>query len=196
MNKNLHGVLLVLVVIAVFGVWGIKHLLTESAGGEPPGDSFMAGTAAETPEKMMASVRAQIEALRQRVEDNPHDPDLLTALGNIYFDAGMAEQALEYYNRVLALEPDNIDVMVDKATMLRAVGQSAAAVRILADVVAAHPGHEQALFNMGVIYSTDLGDTTAAVGAWKLFLEAHPDAPHADAVRQEIQRLESETSNR
>jgi tetratricopeptide (TPR) repeat protein len=190
MKKNLHGFVLILLVIIVFGAWGIKHALNRpSESGQSPVSTPERAAGAD-PEKMMASVRAQIEHLQQLAEGAPNDPHILTALGNIYFDAGMAQQAIEYYDRVLALEPDNIEVMVDKATMLRSLGRPAEALRLLENVVAARPGHEQALFNMGVIYSTDLGDEPAAIRAWKSFLAAHPAAPHADAVRQEIQRLE------
>lgn len=191
MKKNLHGLVLVLLVIIVFGVWGAKHALNGPSEGAQDPVSTPDGATGEAPEKMMASVRTQIDHLQQLAEDAPNDPQILTALGNIYFDAGMAQQAIEYYDRVLALEPDNIDVMVDKATMLRSLGRPAEALQLLENVVAARPGHEQALFNMGVIYSTDLGDEPAAVRAWKLFLDAHPEAPHADAVREEIRRLES-----
>ncbi|MFC1475687.1 tetratricopeptide repeat protein [Candidatus Zixiibacteriota bacterium] len=145
---------------------------------------------------MMTSVRAQIEHLQQLAENDPDNPELLAALGNVYYDAGMAERAVDYYDRALALEPGNINVLVDKATMLRLLGRAEEAVQILTQIVAGAPDHEQALFNLGVIYLSDLSDTSSAIEAWKTFLETNPNAEHAAAVRQEVQRLEQASGRR
>jgi tetratricopeptide (TPR) repeat protein len=183
MSKNKRAIILILAIVAVFAVWTIKHLLQPSTGVEPDVD-------------IMTSVRAQIEHLQQLEENDPDNPEILTALGNIYFDAGMSEQAVEYYDRVLAIEPENVDVLVDKATMFRAMGRAPEAIQILEQVVARLPHHEQALFNMGVIYSVDLLDTASAIRAWQSFLEINPHAAHADAVRQQVEQMERESGAR
>jgi len=91
---------------------------------------------------------------------------------------------------VLEKRHDDVNVLVDKATMLRELKRPREAVELLQRVVKLEPKHEQAWFNLGVMYSADLGDTASAVAAWKTFLEASPTSPHADAVRQEVERLE------
>lgn len=190
MNRNVYLTILILAIATVFIVWGVKHSLQPMAADTADTMASRAGTG--SPEEVMNSVQAQIEHLRDLEKSNPDDVEILTLLGNLYYDAGMAEQSVEYYDRVLALEPENVNVMVDKATMLRPLGRSAEAIQILEQALALAPEHEYALFNMGVIYSTDLQDLPSAVRAWKRFVAAHPDAQHAEAIRQEIARMESE----
>jgi cytochrome c-type biogenesis protein CcmH/NrfG len=172
-----HVIVLIVAIVAVFAVWTAKYLLRPAPEVKPAGE-------------MMTAVRAQIEHLEQLLENDPDNPEILTALGNVYYDAGMAEPAVAYYDRALAQEPGNINVLVDKATMLRLVGRSTEAIQILQQVVTAAPGHEQALYNLGVIYLTDFADTASAVTAWTAFLEANPAAERAALVQQELQRLQ------
>ncbi len=192
MSKNLYAVILGVAVITVFAVWTMKNALqpaleepTAVAAADSPG---MGGD----PEAMMNDVKQQIQHLQELEKSDPDNPQILTALGNLYYDAGMAEQAVEYYDRVLKLQPDNIEIKVDKASMLRMLGRSAESVAILREIVAAVPEHEQAWFNLGVIYGSDLNDAAGAMDAWKKYLAISPNAPHADAIRQEIARLEKE----
>jgi len=191
MKKFSHSILLAIVVLAVFGFWAIKQLVVRPvADREHPPDAPSAQRNGPMPEQTMDSVRARIDDLRRAVQNDPDNPELLIALGNIFFDAGMPEQAIEYYDRVLSLQPENTNTMVDKATMLRSLGRAPEAIQLLERALTINPGHEQALFNMGVIFSTDLKDDSSAIRAWKLYLTAHATAPQAAAVRQEIDRLE------
>jgi len=193
MSKYLRLVVLIFAIVSVLVVWLIKTG-PQSAIDAPIGvdmvenDSSLIGV----PEGMMASVRAQIEHLKELEKDDPDNLEVLAALGNIYFDAGMAEQAVKYYDRVLAIQPDNVDVLVDKATMLQLLKRPGEAVRLLEEAVKIAPEHEQAWFNLGVIYSSDLNDPASAIAAWKRFLEINPNATHADAVRGEIERMEKD----
>jgi len=191
MSMKTSIVILAVAIASVFGVWLLKtglHPVPQQAA-EPPastGQELDNGAAQD----MMTGVRAQVEHLQELERKDPDNLEILVALGNIYYDAGMAEKAVAYYDRVLAKRPDEVDVIVDKATMVRALGRGREAVELLRHVVQLEPKHEQAWFNMGVILSADLNDTAAAVAAWKKFLEVSPTSPHADAVRQEITRME------
>ncbi len=196
MGKNKRAIILVLAIVAVLTAWAIKHSLQPMTDNPNAGMPVPGAAGEGTPEEIMTSVRAQIEHLQQLEENDPDNPEILTALGNIYFDAGMSEQAVEYYDHVLAIEPENVDVLVDKATMLRAMGRAPEAIQILEKVVARLPRHEQALFNMGVIYSSDLLDTASAIRAWQSFLEVNPHAAHADAVRQQVEQMERDSGAR
>ena len=192
MSKKTSTVILILAVVSVFGVWFVKRALHPVQQPPPaPATAPKQELSDSAAQNMMTSVRAQIEHLLELEKKDPDNLDVLSALGNIYYDAGMAQKAVEYYDRVLAKRPDEVNVMVDKATMLRAAGQSRAAVELLQQVVKLAPDHEQAWFNMGVIYSADINDTASAIMAWKKFLEVSPASPHADALREELARLES-----
>lgn len=190
MSRNVYLAILILAIAAVFTVWGIKHSLQPMAADTA--DEMASPAGAGSAEEVMTSVRAQIEHLHELEKNDPNNPEILIALGNLYYDAGMAEQSVEYYDRVLAMQPENIEVLIDKATMLRPLGRAEEAIQVLKKAITLSPGHEHALFNMGVIYSADLQDIPSAIKAWKQFLEANPNATHADAIRQEVERMERE----
>lgn len=189
MRNYTRLIVLISAIVLVFAIWLIK------TGPQPANDGTSEASAVDKPDEMMAAVQASIEHLEELEKENPNDPDVLIALGNIYYDAGLAGQAIKYYDRVLAIQPDNVDVLVDKATMLRLLKKSDEAVNLLEAAVTIAPEHEQAWFNLGVICSSDLNDPASAIAAWKKFLEINPDATHADAVREEIERMETELGN-
>jgi len=197
MSKNIHAVILAVAIIAVFAVYllktGLQPVADEAPAATPAADNM---PVTEGGDDMMSAIRGQMEHLRELEKNDPNNPDILVQLGNIYYDAGMAEQAVEYYDRVLGFKPDAVNVMVDKATMLRVLEKPQEAVDLLREVVKRAPRHEQAWFNLGVIYSADLNDTRAAVDSWKKFLGLNPNAAHADAIREEVARMEEELAGK
>lgn len=193
MNKNKHVIILTVAIVGVFAVWLLKRSLVPLPEPEAnPVAMEHEGSASTDPMEAMNAVQSQIKHLRELEEDDPDNPDILLPLGNLYYDAGMAAPAVEYYDRMLALQPENVNVMVDKATMLRTLDRSAEAVQILKKVVKLNPHHEHAWFNMGVIYLSDLDDQQGAIAAWKKFLEVNPQSSHAEAITQEIKQMEAE----
>ena len=195
MSRNFYAVIVIVSVVSVFAVYLMKSALNPVSDQAPDLDMRAESSGAmDSPENVMGSVRAQIEHLRELAKEDPQNVEILIALGNMYYDAGMAEPAVEYYDRVLAIEADNVDVMVDKATMLRTLKRPDDAVEILQKVIELAPKHEHAWFNMGVIYSVELNDPASAVRAWKMFLEVSPHSAHADAIRQEIERMEQKSA--
>ena len=140
----------------------------------------------------MPDLASQIEHIQQILAQDSSNYDAWVALGNLYFDSDMPEEAVEHYEGALAIRSGDLNVMTDLATMKRAVGEPEQAIEILKGVVATDSTHSQAWFNMGVIYSLDLKDSKGAVSAWKRFVAVTPESPHLDAVRKEIERIESE----
>ena len=140
----------------------------------------------------MPDMMAQVAHITDLLAKDSSNYDAWVALGNIYFDANMPEKSIEHYEGALAIRSGDINVMTDLATMKRAVGEAEQAVSILQRVVDKDSTFGQAWFNLGVIYSLDLKDNKSAVSAWKRFIATSPDSPHIEAVRNEIQRLESE----
>ncbi len=192
MSKTTHLIILILAIVAVFASWAFRRALVPAEPTVTDDPSAAPVLESQSTDDVMAQITDQIAHLKELADEDPENAELLTALGNLYYDAGMPEEAIEYYDRVLALQPDNVNVLVDKATMVRVSGDSQAAVNLLNKATELNPNHEQAWFNLGVIYSTDLSNPEGALRAWKKFLAINPNAQHADAVRQEVARLESE----
>jgi cytochrome c-type biogenesis protein CcmH/NrfG len=144
-------------------------------------------------EAMMEQITQQIASLKLKVEENPQDLDALIALGNMYFDANMPSEAVEYYERALKVSPDNSNVWTDLGTMYRQIGKYDKAVESYDRAVEVDPRNKNAWFNLGIVYRFDRNEPKQALRAWKKFLElVSPDDPHYQSLQQELERLEQE----
>ena len=73
-----------------------------------------------------AEAIAQFEAA---LASQPNDPKVLFALGNTASQLGLAGPAEQFFRRVLALEPERKEAIVNLANLLRAAGQQDPRVR-------------------------------------------------------------------
>lgn len=136
---------------------------------------------------------ARLAALEAAVRKEPDSAENWTELGNLFFDAGRAREAITAYERALALVPGNADVLTDLGIMYREAGEPQKAVDCFRKALAADPRHENALFNAGVVLYTDLGRRDEAVAAWRglLAVNPHARAPDGRTVAEMVRRLEA-----
>lgn len=150
-------------------------------GGGPPAAGGVAGAPP-------APVQRLLTDLRGRVQRNPKDLGALVNLANLYFDAAKYPQAIDYYKRALALDPENPDTRTDYATALHGVGNDLQSLRELNVVLAKHPNFAEALFNEGVVANA-IGRRTEAITAFKKFLKVAPGDQRANDARAALQNL-------
>jgi len=135
-----------------------------------------------------APVQRLLVDLRGRVQRNPKDLGALVNLANLYFDAAKYPQAIGYYRRALALDPENPDTRTDYATALHGVGDDLGSLRELNVVLAKHPNFTEALFNEGIVANA-IGRRTEAITAFKRFLKVAPSDQRAADARTALQNL-------
>ncbi len=106
------------------------------------------------------------------------DPDSIPALLNV---AGIAinvqdyQLALSNYERVLSLEPNNIEAYLSKAVALRGLERLDEAEKIYRDIISNHPEYPQAQFNLIILYQEYYQKTDEARGMWVKFVD-NPEA--------------------
>jgi hypothetical protein len=141
------------------------------AGAPADGGPSMAGTLFQE-----APSRGEyIEALRERVSENPDDRDLWTDLGNAYFDSDRYHEAIKAYQRSLDLDPGNADVWTDMGIMYRRVGEYSEALAAFDRAVAENPAHQMSRFNRGIVLFYDLEDRIGAFRSWDELAEINPN---------------------
>ncbi len=148
--------------------------------------------AAASDEAQRAELLSQIGHINDILATDSSNFDAWAALGNMYFDASMHDEAITHYRQALVIRPDDIHILTDMATMLRAAGRPDTAVTVLNHVIQLDPTLTQAWFNLGVIQSFDLKNQKEALVAWKKFIALSPPSEHTAAVNKEIARLEKE----
>jgi cytochrome c-type biogenesis protein CcmH/NrfG len=133
--------------------------------------------------------RAQMfQALTDKVRQNPDDAAAWIQLGHLNFDRNAVPEAIEAYEKALALQPDNAPVRTDLGIMYRRANRPEEAIRAFDRAIASDPKLENARFNKGIVLLHDLDDRAGAIQAWEELLKINPVAmaPNGQSVDELI----------
>ena len=139
---------------------------------------------AQTPPPPMA----EIQRLREHVEQNPNDADAVLLLANLNFDIRSWARARELYQRYLALRPRDPDVLTDLGVAHRELGEHRQALDLFAEAQRLRPDHWQSLYNQVVVLAFDLKDFAAADRALAALRELQPANPSVTELAAEVAR--------
>ena len=129
-------------------------------------------------------VQARISRAEAAVLANPKDHAAWVSLGNDYFDTHQAQKSVDAYGKALALKPDDPDILTDQGVMYRELGQFEKALANFQRANKVQPQHVQSLFNVGVVYSSDLHKPDEAAKAWKKLIAQAPSSDQAAQARE------------
>lgn len=169
-----------------------EEAIPRAAASAPGGDGQAAAVPEPSAHGLPSELAARLEALEAAVRKEPDSAGNWAELGNLFFDAGRVRDAINAYERSLALAPGNADVLTDLGIMYREDKAPQKAVDCFRKALAADPRHENALFNAGVVLYTDLGRRDEAVAVWRRLLGVNPHAraPDGRTVAEMVRRLE------
>jgi len=157
----------------------------QQQGMPPAGMGGGAGQAQQmpSPEQMKAMADKQAAPLLDQLKSKPNDPALITQVGNMYYDAQIFPVAIEYYQKVLAIEPKNVAVRTDLATALFYANDPDHAIAEFDRALKDDPKNGNALFNRGVVKWQAKMDVNGALADWEKLLKENPNYEQADKVR-------------
>ena len=147
---------------------------------------------AQAPAPSAPAPNPEVEHARQEARAHPDEAAAWARLGHRLFDADRPAEAIDAYNRSLALDPADPDVLVDLGVMYRRNGQPDRAVASFDKALSYNPDHQIALMNKGIVLLHDQGDSAGAIRAWKALLAVDPDAalPGGQPVREAVSAME------
>ncbi len=131
----------------------------------------------------------EIEQMQQAVKAAPKSAQAWTNLGDYLMDAQRFGEAVDAYEKALALNPKNVPVIVDQGTCYRGIGKFDKAVEQYRKAIKIDPSFPNAHRNLGVVLAFDLHDGKQAVPEFQKYLELAPNAKDADAIKQTISDL-------
>lgn len=102
-----------------------------------------------------------VDSLTSGTGPTPTDPMELSRLADEQFAAKNYAQAATYYEKLLALDPDNADLQNNLALTWQYTGRSAEALSLLQQNVARHPDYQRSWLTLGFV-NRQLGDVQAA----------------------------------
>jgi cytochrome c-type biogenesis protein CcmH/NrfG len=185
-----HGVSYGIVAIAfVAGLLTGVLLTLYKTGGSPAADPHQ-----HIEQKTATDLSDQIAGLEFKTSQNPGDVAGWIQLGNLCFDANLADKAIVAYEKALALKPDNADVLTDLGVMYRKAGKFDKAIQCFDKAIAINPKHEIARFNKGIVLMHDLNDPKGAIKAWEELLAVNPlaMAPNGQSIDEMLKKMKQQ----
>lgn len=183
-----YRVLLAVVALAAAAVIGVVVYQSgePSTGSAEPAAATTATADASAPQLDTAKV----EQLMQKISANPDDVAALTALGDLYFQAGDYNTAGGWMAKVVAIEPKNVKARLALGAAQFNLGNAGAAEKQWQRVVALDPKNVEAYYDLGFLYlSRKPADKARAKAAWAKVIAIAPDSEVAKTVATHLETL-------
>ncbi|MDE3033909.1 MAG: tetratricopeptide repeat protein [Acidobacteriota bacterium] len=132
-----------------------------------------------------------IANLERTTLQDPKNREAWVGLGNAYFDAQQPQKSVEAYAKALALKGDDPDVLTDQGVMFRELHQPAKALANFEKAQKLNPQHLPSLFNMGIVYASDLNQPAEAEAAWNKLIALAPTSQQATQARKLLAELKA-----
>jgi cytochrome c-type biogenesis protein CcmH/NrfG len=134
---------------------------------------------------------AQAAALRNIAEKDPANVQSRVQLGNLYFDAERYQDAIQWYEAALKLNPSDVSVSTDLGVCFYYTNQPDRAVRQMEESLRIDPRHTKSLLNLGIVKAFGKQDLAGAEAAWKEVVRIAPDSPEGQAAKRSIANLQA-----
>jgi len=121
---------------------------------------------------------------------NPNDTTLMTRYANFLFDMGKFAEAVQWFQKVLALQPGNLDVRTDLGTALWNAGQKDKAMAEYQAALKADPKHVSTLHNLVIVHLEER-DTAAAEQVLKQIEEIDPKYDGLASLKQRLSEVKA-----
>jgi len=152
------------------------------------------GASQISPEQLKHMADQQAAPLLSQLKANPSDPALLAQVGNLYYDAQLFQDAIDYYTRSLQADPKNTNIRTDMATAYWYLGDPDRALTEYDSILKQEPNKINALLNRGVVRWQGKMDVKGAVADWETLLKADPSYPERPKVEQLIAQAKQHTN--
>ena len=181
--------------IGIGGGWLIRNV-RQSAHPEAaaPPASVPSTIGAPGPTNLKAMADTQAAPMLDKLKSDPTNPDLLTSIGNLYYDAQQYPIAIDFYGRALQSRPSDAAVRTDMATAYWYLGNADAAIAEFNKALHFAPNNPNTLFNLGLVKWQGKRDGTGAIADWEKLLAANPDYEGKAKVQQMLQEAQKQIS--
>jgi tetratricopeptide (TPR) repeat protein len=131
----------------------------------------------------------RLAALEGMILKNPQNAQIRAQLGNLYYDFGQYQKAIDAYQESLKLQANDPSVETDEATCYHYLGQHAKALEILDKVLGYSPDFPQAVFNKGIVLIEGGGNIQDGIAVWENLRRTNPDFAKKADLENKIRQL-------
>jgi len=139
-------------------------------------------------------INENVAQLKERLNKDSGDIDAAISLGNIYYDAGDAGQAILYYRRALDINPDLPAVRTDLGTMYWRNNDISMSEQEFRAAISSDAGFGHAYVNLGLLLHRAKNDVSAARALWQKLLDINPGHDAAAKARELLQETSSQAT--
>jgi cytochrome c-type biogenesis protein CcmH/NrfG len=133
----------------------------------------------------------KLAALEDMILRDPRNAQTRAQLGNLYYDLGEYQKAIDAYQESLKLQPNDPNVETDEATCYHYLGQNAKSLEILDKVLGYHPNFPQALFNKGIVLIEGNNNIQDGIAVWENLLRTDPDFAQKVGLENKLSQMRS-----
>ena len=199
-RERAFALAVVCLLAGIAGGWFIRASLAPSVTGsaKAAGLSALAGNGAglasqtPTPARLKEMADAQAAPLLDQLKSDPNNPELLTRIGNLYYDAQQYPVAVDYYGRALKAKPADAAVRTDMGTAYWYMGNADMAIAEFNKALAYTPNNPNTLFNLGLVKWKGKMDSAGAIADWEKLLATSPNYEERDKVEQMMAEIKKQ----
>lgn len=146
----------------------LEDILTTVPAGDESAFMLIAGLLGRQQDKVAA-----LQVMQHLIEARPKDPAALFAYSHLAVRTGALEEAEQAIRRVVQLQPDRVDAVIQQARVLTMRGKASEALGLLETAVKQHPKHQ----GLRTAYARLLVDAKQYDKAFEQFKAVNRQAP-------------------
>jgi len=136
----------------------------------------------------------RVAELTAAAAEDPNSVEVLFELGEAYFLAGEWQAAIDWFTKLVAIEPNNVHALTDIGTSNYNLGFTEEAKTIWLSAVEIDFNDPQLHYNLGFLYANaEPQDLPAARREWQTVLDLAPDSNLAQTVQVHLEGLAEAT---
>lgn len=161
------------------------------APGAPAGGMGQAAASGEAvqglpPGHPSVDISATVKTLEDQAAQNPQDPQPALNLANLFYDNRRFQEATNWYQKALKLDPNNVNARTDLGTAYFNIGQVQDALAQYNQSLRLDPKHEPTIFNTIIVNLEGTHDLAAARAAWNKLHDLNPNYKGLDSLKQRL----------
>ena len=148
------------------------------------------GASAEAQPSAPAIDEAKVADLMEKIQANPSDTATLMALANEFYAGEQYDTAASWLDKVLAIEPQNVDALLARGAVSFNLGDLASAETTWMQVIDIDPGNVEVHYDLGFLYLNQASpDWQGVEREWNKVIELDPSSQLAQTVRSHLDSL-------
>jgi tetratricopeptide (TPR) repeat protein len=179
-----------LAVGAIGGLIVLAVVLVARSGLPGGGDGNEGTPAAADTNGLIPVDTARVAELMKSAQADPKNPETLFELGEIFFQAGEWQPSVDWFTKLIEVDPSNVHALTDIGTSQYNLGNTEDAKATWLKVSKIAPDEPQVHYNLGFLYAnSEPQDLEAAKKEWAIVLQLAPDSDLAQTVKLHLDGL-------